>query len=525
MNKELFVETTEQEVVIALTEEKNLVELYRIQNDNKFSVGDVFLGKVKRIMPGLNAAFVDIGASKDAFLHYLDLGPKIHVFNQFVEKTVAGKPSNHQESFKEKEQDDVAGKIQKDGNIANVLKPNQYILVQITKENISTKGARVTSDISFPGRFLVLIPFSNKIYVSQKIGSPEERNRLKHLIQSIKPKNYGVIIRTVAENQSSAELNADLTSLVRNFEQIKSKIAHTKSPKKVLDEQDKSVTILRDFLNKDFSNIVVNDEASYNEIKEYIAKIAPDRKKIVKRYEGEMPMFEYYNIHKQIRSSFGKVVPFSKKGAYMVIEHTEALHVIDINSGRRVNQEQDQEANALSVNLDAAKAVAHQLRLRDIGGIIVVDFIDMHNQQNRKLLFDTLVAEMANDKAKHTILPPTAFGLVQITRQRVRTQTNLEIADTCPMCNGHGQVPSHELLIYEVEKHIDELIHLHGHKKLTIVVNPYIYHILSKGWWHSYIRQWRKKYGKNIFLRSSSSMKYNTFQFLNAEDVEIVISR
>ncbi len=517
MNKELFIETSDREVVIALAEDKSLVELYRIKSENKFSVGDVFLGKIKKIMPGLNAAFVDIGDEKDAFLHYLDLGPKIKLFNKYVEQSLTGKQPKMQILS-----DESVEKLPKDGNISQILKSGDHVIVQITKENISTKGARVTSDVSFPGRFIVLIPFASKIYVSQKIRSAEERNRLKHLIQSIKPKNFGVIIRTVAEGKTASELNADLTQLVDKWNNIHPIIAKAKKPVKVVDEMDKSVTILRDFLNADFANIFVNDEPTFNEIKDYIANVAPEKKKIVHRYTGQEPMFEHYNLQKQIRSAFGKIVPFSKKGAYLVMEHTEALHVIDVNSGRRTNAENTQEDNAFQVNMDAAVAVARQLRLRDIGGIIVVDFIDMHNPQHRKALYEKLVSEMSNDKAKHTVLPPTAFGLVQITRQRARTETAIEVLNKCPMCNGYGQVASHEVLFFDIESSLDKLLATSNYKKIIIELNPYVYKLLRKGkFFTSQQWQWRRKYGSKIKTKKSRLLPYLGYNFLDDQENEI----
>lgn len=508
MNRELIIDSSLSEVNIALLEDKNLVELNKEQINNNFVVGDVFLGKVKKIMPGLNAAFVDVGYEKDAFLHYLDLGPQIRTFNKYVKLGVLGKANltSHETIKREKD-------IEKSGKITQVLVSGQQILVQIAKEPISTKGPRISTEISFPGRFLVLLPFSSKISISQKIKSKDERNRLKRLITSILPNNYGIIIRTVAENKKVAELDADLRDLTGKWEGIIKKLSLLKAPQKVLSELDRTSQILRDILNESFNTIHVNDANLFEEIKNYIGTIAPDKKDIVKRYKGKVPIFDSYGIEKQLRSSFGKTVTI-KSGVYLVIEHTEALHVIDINSGHRVNKENSQEENALIVNMEAAAEVARQLRLRDMGGIIVIDFIDLHDAKNRKALHQKLVEEMAKDRAKHTILPPSKFGLVQITRQRVRPEMIVPVLETCPTCKGTGQIKSSMILIDDIENNLNYLIHDQNEKKLTLIVHPYIYAFLTKNFM-SIQMKWYFKYHSWIKIKPDNSYQVLEYQFFN----------
>ncbi len=459
-------------------------------------------------MPGLNAAFVDVGYDKDAFLHYLDLGPQIRTFNKYVKLGLLGKAklTTHETIKRDKD-------IEKSGKITQVLVSGQQILVQIAKEPISTKGPRVSTEISFPGRYLVLLPFSSKISISQKIKSKEERNRLKRLITSILPKNYGIIIRTVAENKKVAELDADLRDLVGKWEGIIKKLNNLKAPVKVLSELDRTSQILRDILNESFNTIHVNDPNLAEEVKNYLVTIAPDKKDIVKRYKGKNPIFEYYGIEKQLRSSFGKNVTI-KSGVYLVIEHTEALHVIDINSGHRVNKENSQEQNALLVNMEAATEVARQLRLRDMGGIIVVDFIDLHDAKNRRALHQKLVEEMSKDRAKHTILPPSKFGLVQITRQRVRPEMILPVLETCPTCNGTGQVKSSMILIDEIENNLNYLIHDQNESRLSLSVHPYIFAFLTKGF-KSIQMKWYFKYKTWIKINEEKDYHIMQFQFYN----------
>lgn len=514
MNRELIIDSSTSEVNIALLEDKCLVELHKEKNNNNFAVGDVFLGKVKKIMPGLNAAFVDVGYEKDAFLHYLDLGPQIRTLNKYTKLGLLGK--SHLTSI---EKFKLEKDIEKTGKITQVLTSGQQIVVQIAKEPISTKGPRISTEISFPGRYLVLLPFSNKISISQKIKSKEEKSRLKRLILSIKPNNYGVIIRTVAENKKVAELDTDLRNLLGKWETIAKKLPDLVAPQKILSELDRTSTILRDNLNESFNSVYVNDPVLYEEAKNMIGTISPDKKDIVKRYRGKAPIFDYFGIEKQVRSSFGKTVTI-KSGVYLIIEHTEALHVIDVNSGHRVNKDNTQEQNALTVNLESAAEIARQLRLRDMGGIIVVDFIDMHDAKNRKALFQKLKEEMAKDSAKHTILPPSKFGLIQITRQRVRPEMEVPVLEQCPTCAGTGEVKSSIVVMDEIENNLNYLIRDQNEKNLTLEVHAYIAAYLTKGF-KSIQMKWFWEYHKWIKVRPMKNFHLMQYQFLNKLGEEI----
>jgi len=502
-------------VIIALLEDKSLVELHREKHDSRHAVGDVYLGRIRKVMPGLNAAFVDIGSEKDAFLHYLDIGPQIKTLQKFTEHAVAG----HSEA-KSISQGTLLGDLDKSERMASFLKPNQNLIVQISKEAISSKGPRVSGELSFAGRYLVLIPFSNKISISSKIKSVSERNRLKYTIQSILPKNFGVIIRTVAEGKSVVDLDGDLRHLVSKWESILPQLPQAKPPKLLLSEQAKTMTILRDLLNKEFNNIVVNDETIYREIKSYLGSIAKDKVDIVKYHKNGEPIFDAYGVTKQIKSGFGRVVPIKRTGAYLVIEHTEALHVIDVNSGHKMNAEISQEQNALNVNLEATEEIVRQMRLRDLGGIIVIDFIDLRDGKNRKILYEKIKELMKHDSAKHNILPPSKFGLVQITRQRVRPQTNIKVLEKCPVCDGTGQVRSNLLLIDDLEQHLNYLIREQNQKNLTLEVNPFVYAFLKNGFWN-YSRKWCWKYRQRTKIISSSEMHYLQYRFLNVDGEEI----
>ena len=514
MNRELVIDSNISEVNIALLEDQNLVELHNEKTNNNFAVGDVFLGKVKKIMPGLNAAFVDVGYEKDAFLHYLDLGPQIRTFNKIVKLGLQGRAHLVKPNEFKSEPD-----ILKTGKITQVLTSGQQILVQIAKEPISTKGPRISTEISFPGRFIVLLPFSNKISISQKIKDKEERSRLKRLMMSIKPKNFGVIIRTVAENQKVAELDSDLRNLTEKWDKIMSKLPNSTAPVKVLSELDRTSTILRDLVNESFNNIHISDAILYDEVRSFIKSFAPDKQDIVKKHNLRKPIFEMFGIDKQIKSSFGKTVTI-KSGVYIIIEHTEAMHVIDVNSGHRVNKDSSQEQNALATNLEAATEIARQLRLRDMGGIIVVDFVDMREAKNRRALYTKMKEEMDKDRAKHTILPPSKFGLIQITRQRVRPEMEVIVSEQCPVCLGTGKVKSTIMLIDEIENNINYLIQDQNEKSLSLNVHPFVYAYLTKGL-KSIQMDWYLKYRKWISINNKKDYHLLEYHFFNSGGEEI----
>lgn len=518
MNSELVINSIPGEVTIALLEDKQLVELNSDRKDRSFSVGDIYLGRVRKVIPGLNAAFVDVGHEKDAFLHYLDLGPQVRSLLKLTKNVTSGRQEDITLQNFKNEPD-----IDKSGRITQVLASNQWIPVQVAKEPISTKGPRISSEISLAGRFIVLVPFSETVSVSQKIKSADERARLKRLVSSIKPKNFGVIIRTIADGKSVAELDKDLQDLVAKWKTAMEQLKVSKPPQKLLGELDRTSTILRDMLNENFNHIYVNDQALFEEIKSFLRNISPKQEEIIKFYRGKVPVFEHFNIDKQIKSLFGKTVTMPS-GSYLVVEHTEAMHVIDVNSGVRTKPKGDdtQEETALLVNLEAAKEIARQLRLRDMGGIIVVDFIDMHNPANRRELYKILKQEMKRDRAKHNVLPPSKFGLIQITRQRVRPETNITILEKCPVCDGTGETRASILIIDEIENNIKYILQEQNEKSLTIGVHPYIHAFLKQGW-YSIQRKWFVKFRKWISIKPFNSYHFLEYHFFNANGEEIKI--
>lgn len=517
-NKDLIIDVNDSEVSLALLEDKQLIELNKEKRNIKFSVGDIYLGKVKKIMPGLNAAFVNVGYERDAFLHYLDLGAQFRTQQKYYTTTLQ-RQGRFTPVHKFKPEPD----IDKDGKITDVLTQGQTVIVQITKEPISTKGPRLSSEVSLAGRNLVLIPNSDKVSISSKLESFDEKNRLKTLLQSIKPRNYGIIIRTAAEGKKVAVLDAELRELVRRWESAFSTVKkEIKSPRLFIGELNRTSAILRDLLNVSFNSIYVNDPTFADDIRKYIKEIAPESAKIVKLYKGTIPIFDHFGVNKQIKALFGKSVSF-KHGAYLIIEHTEALHVIDVNSGNRSRSGNDQELNALDVNMEAASEIVRQLRLRDMGGIIVIDFIDMQSAENKQQLFDKVRELMANDRTKHNILPLTKFGLMQITRQRVRPEMSITTNEKCPACQGTGQIKPTILFTDELEKDLSFIVDKIKTRKLVLNVHPFVASYLKKGVIPVY-RKWDLKY--KIMLKIQAVISYHMleYHFYDRYDNEIDLS-
>lgn len=514
MKSELIVDVQQKEISIALLEDSRLVSLQKESRNIAYAVGDLYLAKVKKIMPGLNAAFMDVGYEKDAFLHYLDLGPQFNSYQAFLKQAFDDKKKVPQIGKMKLEPD-----IPKQGTIQNVLQQGQLLLVQIAKEPISSKGPRLTTEISFTGRFMVLMPFGDKISISQKIKSTEEKIRLRQLISSIKPKGFSVIVRTSAENKRVAELNNEMRTLVKCWEDSIAKMQRSTPPALIYEEDSRAVSVIRDIFSSNFENIYVNDSETFTQIQQYVSLIAPDNKEIVKLYAKDTPIFDNFGITRQIKSSFGKTVSF-KSGAYIIIEHTEALHVIDVNSGNRSKASLDQESNALDVNLKAADEIARQLRLRDMGGIIVIDFIDMNKPEHRQTLFDHMREVMANDRARHNILPLSKFGLMQITRQRVRPALDITTSETCPSCYGKGEIQPSLLFTDKLDEKLDYLVNSLKVKKFIMYIHPFVEAYVKKGMFSIY-GKWKRHYGRGFKIVADESLAYLQYKVVDSDGKEI----
>ena len=511
MTSELIIDVRDKEISIALLEDKSLVEYQTEPRYASFSVGNIYIAKVKKLMPGLNASFVDVGYERDAFLHYLDLGNQFPSYEKYLKQVQSDRKKLYPFEKAQHLPD-----LKKDGSIATTLTKDEEVLVQIVKEPISTKGPRLTGEISFAGRFLVLMPFHDKVSVSSKIKSSEERSRLKQIIQSVKPRNVGVIIRTVAEDCDGEELQAELQVLLKRWDDVLTKVQKTtQRPQLVYEETSRAVALLRDLFNPTYSAVYVNDADVFNEVKDYVTLIAPEKAGIVKLYDGKVPIFDNFGVTKQLKSGFGKTVNY-KHGAYLIIEHTEAMHVVDVNSGNRTKAENGQEQNALDVNLGAADELARQLRLRDMGGIIIVDFIDMHLAEDRQLLYERMCKNMQQDRARHNILPLSKFGLMQITRQRVRPAMDVNVEEVCPTCFGKGTIKSSILFTDTLERKIDNLVNKVGVKKFTLHVHPYVAAYINKGF-ISMKRRWQFKYGFGVNVVASQKLAFLQYEFYDKD--------
>jgi ribonuclease G len=507
VNKDLIINSSADGVEIALLEDKKLVEIHNEKMDARWAVGDLYLGKVRKIIPGLNAAFVDVGFEKDAFLHYTDLSPYAKSIIKFTQ--LAMNDNNNQFDFSKFES---APEIIKTGKISEVLNGKPNIMVQILKEPIAAKGPRLTCEVSLAGRYVVLTPFNEIVAVSKKIHTSEERKRLQKIIEAIRPKNFGVIVRTAAEGQSTAELHEDLLTLIENWKNIQNNLKGAVAPTRIMSEESKTNSILRDLLSEDFNKIVVNDKKIFDLTLSYLQRIAPQKSNIISLHTGDVSIFDQYGITKQVKSSFGKTVNLPS-GAYLIIEHTEALHVVDVNSGFK-SVSNNQEENALQTNLEAAEEIARQLRLRDLGGIIVIDFIDMKLPDNKRKVQEALDEHMKTDRARHTVLPISKFGLLQATRQRIRPEVNINTSEDCPACGGTGKITATLLLEDEMEKKLAYLA-THGHKSLVLLVHPIIHSHLTKGLFTSIVKRWKKKYKIKLKSQASNSSHLVEYQFLD----------
>ena len=516
-NNDLVINANDTNVEIALIENRKLVEIHKQKANTQISVGDIFIGSIKKLMPGLNATFVNIGVRKDAFLHYTDLGPQIKSLLKFTKSSIYGQTNNPLLANFGMEPDNP-----KNGKIQQVFQRNYRVLVQVLKEPISTKGPRLTCEITIPGRYMVMTPFNNGIAISKKIASSDERKRLKLLAESIKPKNFGLILRTAADGKKVAELHEEMRSLMKKWEEMFAELQKGPEPRKLMDEMDKTNGLLRDILNNSFNKIIVNEPSTFQNVKNYMNMISPEQSKIVTQYKGKKPIFDHFGVTRQIKSSFGKTYTMGS-GAYLVIEHTEAMHVIDVNSGPKMKR-LDQESAAIQVNLEASKEIARQLRLRDIGGLIIIDFIDMRSGDNKSKLYKVMREMMKPDRAQHTILPLSKFGLMQITRQRVRPEVNIDTSEKCSQCNGTGKVNATILLEDEIGRDLDQVIQSRPKSKIRLHVHPYIHSFLTAGLVSRKQYEWFRKYMKWIKIYKNDDFGLNDYKFFDGNDDEIRLS-
>lgn len=495
MKKEIILSVSSTETRIAILEDSQLVEIYVERPENERMVGDIYLGKVENIIKGIQAAFVEVGLEKNGFLPFADIGSRVGDYSGFSEtihKLDGGR--NFQK---------------KSAQINSTLKEKQELLIQITKEPIGSKGPRVTTDISLPGRLLVLVPHDNQVGVSRKISDQKERRRLRMLAKSLRPEGFGIIMRTVAVGKDLQTIKADLESLVNKWSKISQKAKKSKAPVLIHKDVDMASSIIRDIFTPDIDLLIIDSRKDFNRIKKYIHDVAPKLTEKVQYYNKKRPLFDLYNIEQEIEKSLSRKV-WLKSGGHIIFDHTEAMVVVDVNSGKSVSQK-NHELNALKTDMEAAKEIARQLRLRDIGGIIVIDFIDLRDMKNRTKLLNTFRAELKKDRAAFDILPMSDFGLIQLTRERIRPSLLYRYSEECPRCQGLGRIPAKSSIITQLERRIQQIKFEDKRHLLVLYVNPVLEDYLTEGLF-SRIRNLMFKHKVNIRIQSDPDMAEEAFR-------------
>lgn len=515
MKKVILINSIAEEVRIAITEDGKLAEFFIDTPDKEKNVGDIYLGKVGKVIPGIRAAFIDLGYQQDAFLHFSDIGSTLDDYSSII-----GDDSDIEEDDDEEEETQTNPKNNSNNNNSHNnnkdyhkppnLERGQDIIVQITKEPVGNKGFRVTSKVSIPGRYLVLIPFEKKIGLSRKIFSPKEKRRLRSIVKSTIPKGFGIIIRTVAAGQDESLILDDLNTLILKWNEIQAKLKTAKPPTILHKDISTTSSVIRDLFKEDISKVIVDSKKHFKDIKTYVDDTSPEFSSKMEYYSGDQPLFDVYNIEKQIEESIERKV-WLKNGGYIIIEPTEAMTVVDVNSGKYAKHK-DQEINSLNTNLESAKEIVRQIRLRDIGGIIVIDFIDLYDEKNRRRLYEDIKREFKNDRAKVTILPVSDFGLVEITRQRIRQNIIHSVSDICQMCKGSGHVQSKSTFINKIERWITRYKGSNNGGKLELRVNPYVKSYLTAGF-YSKIAKLQVKYIIRINVEEDETLSFNDFRF------------
>ncbi|MBZ0203359.1 MAG: Rne/Rng family ribonuclease [Ignavibacteria bacterium] len=525
MKKEIIINSNADENRIAITEDGKLSELFIENEEYEKVVGDIYLGKVAKVIPGIKAAFIDLGFKQDAFLHFSDVGDQAEDL-----KTLLGDDSEIDDDDDE-EEDTPPQKGQQGGRRGRSPMPRlergQKIIVQITKEPVGNKGVRVTSKVSLPGRYLVFLPFENKVNASKQIQNLREKRRLKNIVRNYRNSRgleFGAIIRTVAEEMDEKAIVEDLENLHNSWKEIEKQVKNGTPP--VLLFKDLSVTtgVIRDLFRDDVEKVIVDNKKMHKEIQNYVRINSPALLNKVELYKGSKALFDNYGIEQEIHLTLGKRVPL-KIGGHLIIEKTEAMYVIDVNSGKYAKSK-DQETNSLKTNLDSAREIVRQVRLRDLGGIIVIDFIDVYDDKNKKKVYDELKKEFRKDRAKVTILPMSDFGLVQITRQRVRENVVRSITEQCPLCGGSGIIESSTNILTRIERWIKryKLDKTRSHGKLQLKVHPMVFKTLKEGTISNMTRL-AFKYLLRISLEEDSSLAFQEFRFIQIKTKEDITAK
>jgi ribonuclease G len=512
MVKEIIINSTSSQTRVAITEDGNLVDFFVDYPENRRMVGDIYLGRIARVLPGIRAAFIDIGMKHDAFLHFSDIGERTQQLQDMLGDEDSDLDDEDDSNGTTSTQ--VKPEIKKAEPQIPTLKKGQEILIQIIKEPVNNKGVRVTSSVSLPGRFCVLLPYDNKVGISKKIYDFKERRRLRHIARQIVPENYGLIIRTVAQKQDEEILKDDLKNLMKTWEKIEKEAKTQNPPALVYQDLNTTVSVIRDLFNADISKIFVDSKKLHKEVKNYLDLVQPAIAEKVELYKSTYGIFNTFKIDEQIKTLMGRRVSLPS-GGYLIIEHTEAMVVIDVNSGKYAKSK-DQELNSLKTDLEASREIARQLRLRDIGGIIVIDFIDLEDDKNRKKVYDELKKEFRKDRAKVSVLPMSDFGLIQITRQRIRQNIVQAIKEVCPECHGTGLLTKSSHLVYDLESWLKKFRRKSRERSIIVKAHPSTAAKIRQGKIKSLFRL-QLRYLVKIELRDDASISPDTFEFLSAK--------
>ena len=511
MTKEIIINSSTNQTRVAITEEGNLVDFFVDYPENRRMVGDMYLGRIARVLPGIRAAFVDIGMKHDAFLHFSDIGETTKQLQDMIGEDDSDVDDDDDDESPQQQRNNHQNNRNREYSVPHLHK-GQDIIVQITKEPVNNKGVRVTSSVSLPGRFCVLLPFDNKIGVSKRISDFKERRRLRHIARSILPKNYGLIIRTVARNQKEESLQEDLRNLLKTWAEIETTVKSEEPPSLVYQDLSTTSSVIRDLFTPDISKVFIDSKKLFRQIKDYVQLVQPSLADKIEWYKSHLPIFDAFKIEEQIKVLMGRKVSLPS-GGYLIIEHTEAMVVIDVNSGRYAKSK-EQELNSLKTDLEASREIARQLRLRDIGGIIVVDFIDLEEDKNRKKIYDELKKEFRKDRAKVSVLPMSDFGLVQITRQRIRQNIMQAMKEVCPYCLGTGLLTKGSHLVYDLEDWMKKFRRVSKERSVIVKCHPTVAGKLREGKIKG-LTKLQFKYLVKITLEEDESVPIGQFRFFS----------
>lgn len=501
MSSDILVNVTREEIRVGLLEGGQVVEFYVERKRDASLVGNIYKGKVVKILPGMQSAFVDIGLEKAAFLYVADIMTDIEDYASFLEEEYKNNALEHSVEI-------VSKRGRQDLPIEEILHEGQDMLVQVSKDPIGSKGARVTSYVTFPGRYLVLMPNVEHIGISRRISDETERTRLRGIVENIRPKGYGLIIRTASDGCTEEELKKDLEFLILLWENIQKKRDRVAAPSLLYSDLDLAFRSVRDLMSHDVERLIIDGEDEYERIRDFVKTYFSKLLSKIELYTDDEPMFEAFGVELDISRALGRRV-WLKSGGYIVIDQTEAMTVIDVNTGKFVGKE-DLEDTILKTNLEAVKEIAYQIRLRNLGGIIIVDFIDMEKIENREKVFNAFQDAMKKDRAKNTILHISELGLIQMTRKRVRESLGRVLSESCPYCEGKGFVKSSRTLCYEIFRKITKMAH-HGGEKIIVTAHPSVAELLSDDE-RAGLEDIENRYGVKIIVREDSKLHQENYE-------------